>query len=279
MPNRSTALPAPRRLSRAEIPDGSLVCVFGDLHIGEHDKPAANLMVECADREGATVVVGNGDVANCATVSRHTETRERALRKFGSLESEVDSGREYLDWLGSRGGKSFLGVGNHEDWINDIALYSGLGPSLRVRTALGVPNNVEVLEHGYQLRLGSLAIEHGDIVFARGQGPANLARTILSRNPHQSTIVNHFHREDYAVSSSPDSHGVLRSHACYALGHLSDPSAHYHYAGRTPNWQQGFAMVKVHYVDNKVAFKVDQVQIHRDRRNRPYTSYNGRLYR
>lgn len=279
MPNRSTALPAPRRLTHAEVPDGTLALVFGDLHIGEHDAPATNLMVECADREGAGLVIANGDIANCATVSRHVETRERGLRKFGSLEGEVDSGREYLDWLGNRGGRSLLGVGNHEDWINDIALYSGLGPTLRVGAALGLDSGIEVLEHGYQLQIGSLNIEHGDIIFGRGSGPANLAGTILRRNPLKTTVVNHFHREDYAVATTPDSRGILRSHACYALGHMSDPTAHYHYAGRAPNWQQGFAMIKFHYVDNKVVFKVDQVQIHRDRRNRPYASYNGHLYR
>lgn len=268
-----------RRLTRTEVPDGSLICVFGDLHIGEHDRGAANLMVAAADREGATHVLANGDIVNCGTVSRHPELKARALRKYGDLENEVASGRQYLDWLSTRGGKSILGVGNHEDWINDVALYSGLGRTLSVRTALSIPDSVEVLPQGYQVRIGSLAIEHGDIVLGRSTGGPNLARNILRRYPVQTTVVNHFHTEGYAVDSTPDSQGVLRSHAAYAIGHLSNPHAHTEYAGRTPNWQQGFGFIRVFYIDDKARYTVTPIQIHRTRRNMPYCEYNGHVYR
>jgi hypothetical protein len=253
--------------------------VWGDSHYGEHDGPANDLMVECADREGATHLIGNGDVFNCATVSHHTETRARALAKYGSLAAEGATGAKYLTYLAGSGRRAILGVGNHEDWINDVALYSGLGSTLSVRTALSIPDNIEVLPHGYQLRLGSLAIEHGDIVLGRGSGGANLAGNILRRYPMQTTVVNHFHREGYAVSTTPDSSGILRSHAAYALGHMSDPSAHYGYAGRTPDWQQGFGMIRVWYEDNKPRFTVTPVQIHRTRRGHPVFEYNGHVYR
>lgn len=268
-----------RRLSRREIPDGSLLAVFNDLHIGEHDRPAANLFVEAADREGATIVIANGDIVNCGTVSPHTGVKARAIRKYGDLENEVASGREYIDWLSTRGGKSFLGVGNHEDWINDVTLFSGLGRTLSVRTALSIPDNVEVLPQGYQLRIGSLAIEHGDITLGRSSGGPNLARNILRRYPLQTTVVGHFHTMGCAIDTIPDSSGVLSSHAAYAIGHLSDPTAHGEYAGRTPNWQQGFAFIRVFYIDGKPRYTVTPVQIHRTRRNRPYCEYNGHLYR
>lgn len=268
-----------KRLTQREVPDGSLVVVFNDLHIGEHDAPAANLMVEAADREGANLVIANGDITNCGTVSPHPTVKARNIRKYGSLENEVASGREYIDWLATRGGHSILGVGNHEDWINDVALYSGLGNTLSVRTALDIPQSVEMLPQGYQIRIGSLAIEHGDIVLGRSSGGPNLARNILRRYPQQTTVVGHFHTEGYACDTTPDSSGILRSHAAYAIGHLSDPHAHSEYAGRTPNWQQGFAFVRVFYVDGKARYTVTPVQIHRNRRNRPYCEYNGHLYR
>jgi hypothetical protein len=279
MPNRPASPTLVRRLSKVEVPDGSLMLVWGDSHYGEHDGPANDLMVECADREGATHLIGNGDVFNCATVSHHTETRARALAKYGSLAAEGATGAKYLTYLAGSGRRAILGVGNHEDWINDVALYSGLGSTLSVRTALSIPDNIEVLPHGYQLRLGSLAIEHGDIVLGRGSGGANLAGNILRRYPMQTTVVNHFHREGYAVSTTPDSSGILRSHAAYALGHMSDPSAHYGYAGRTPDWQQGFGMIRVWYEDNKPRFTVTPVQIHRTRRGHPVFEYNGHVYR
>lgn len=268
-----------KRLSQREIPDGTLIAVFGDLHIGEHDSRAANLFVEATDREGAKVVIGNGDIVNCGTVSRHPDLKARSVAKYGDLSTETDTGRHYLDWLASRGGKSYLGIGNHEDWINDVALYSGLGRTLSVRTALSIPDSVEVLPQGYQLRIGSLAIEHGDIVLGRSTGGQNLARNILRRYPMQTTVVNHFHQESYACDTTPDSRGVLRSHAAYAIGHLSDPNAHTEYAGRTPNWQQGFAFIRVYYVDGQAKYTVTPVQIHRDRRNRPFCEYNGHVYK
>lgn len=268
-----------RRLTRREVPDGTLICVFNDLHIGEHDAPAANLMVEAADREGAGIVIANGDVVNCGTVSRHPGVKARALAKYGDLEHEVASGRQYLDWLENRGGKSFLGVGNHEDWINDVALYSGLGRTLSVRTALSIGRRVEVLPQGYQLRIGSLAIEHGDIVLGNSRGGPNLARNILRRYPQQTTVVGHFHSMGCAIDTTPDSRGVLRSHAAYAIGHLSDPDAHTEYAGRHPNWQQGFAFIRVYYVDGQPRYTVTPVEIHRNRRNRPFCEYNGHVYR
>lgn len=253
--------------------------VYGDSHYGEHDEPANDLMVECADRAGVTHVLANGDIFNCATVSHHTETRSRALAKYGSLEGEAATGRKYLGWLSASGRRVIYGVGNHEDWINDVALYSGLGSTLSVRAALAVPDSIEVLPHGYQLRVGSLAIEHGDIALGRSSGGANLAANILRRYPMQTTVVNHFHREGYAVSTTPDSSGILRSHAAYALGHMSDPTAHSGYAGRTPDWQQGFGMIRFWYEDNKPRFTVTQVQVHRTRRGFPIFEYDGHKYR
>lgn len=279
MPNSSSSNTLVRRLTRQEVPDGTTAIVFGDSHFGEHDAPALDLMVECADRIGAKLVISNGDIANCGAVARHPDAKSSAIRKYGDLRGEVESAGEYVKWLATRGGKVLWGVGNHEDWINDVADYSGLGSALAVRTALDIPETIEVLPHGYQIRVGSLAIEHGDIIFPRGNGPRNLARTILTRFPAQTTIVNHFHREDYAVSTTPDSRGILRSHAAYALGHLSDPTAHYRYAGRNPDWQQGFGIINFWYEDDKPRFTVNQVQIHRTRRGRPIFNYSGHTYR
>lgn len=269
-----SATPLVRRLNP---PDGTLIGVFGDLHIGEHDKPAADLMIECFDREGANLIIANGDIANCGTVSPHKETQARAIQKYGTLEAEVASGREYIEWLATR--NSILGTGNHEDWINDIGLYSGLGATLSVRTALDIPPSVEVLPHGYQIRIGSLIIEHGDVIIGRSMGGVNLARTILLRYPDQTTVVNHFHRMGYAVRTSPDTRGIARSHATFTLGHLSLPHAHVSYAGRNPDWQQGFAFIQLWEVDGKLRYSVRPVEIHRTKRGFPVFEYNGHLYR
>lgn len=251
--------------------------VFGDSHIGIEDKPAMNLMVEIMDAEGCTGVFANGDAVNCGTVSPHPENRKLREHNISQLKEEVDYGREYLNWMAGFP-LALYGEGNHENWINRVAVETNTVGSLSVRSALDIPAKIEVLQHGYQVRAGSLVIEHGDIVLGRGSGGANLARTILSKYPDQTTLVNHFHRDGVAIRTSPDVNGVLRSHAAHTLGHMSLPDAHTEYAGRMPDWQQSFALIDFYLVDRKIRFNISHVLIHRDRRNRPYAYHNGKLY-
>lgn len=269
-----------RRLTRTEVPDGTALGVFGDLHIGCHDAPAANLMVECFDRVGVDIVIPNGDIHDCGPVAPHEMKARTAAATNGQLLEEAYSGREYVDWMRTRR-LCLYGEGNHEDWINDVAVRNNAVGSITVANSLDLPVGpaFEVLPHGYQIRLGSLVIEHGDIVLGRGSGGANLARSILNRYPTQTTVVNHFHRDDYAVRTAPDAGGVPRSHAAVCLGHMSDPSAHADYAGRAPNWQQGFGLIRVWYDAGKPRFTVDSVEIHRTRRGHPVFEYGGHVYR
>lgn len=261
----------------ADPEDGEKWGVFGDSHFGIEDQPALDLMVECFEREGIDVAVLNGDGADCGVVAPHELKARKAALDNGSLLEEVNSGRKYIDWMRSR--KAIWGTGNHEDWINDLALRTGTVGSVTVRSALDIPSDIEVLPHGYQIRAGSLVIEHGDLTLGRGSGGVNLARSILSKYPDQTTVVNHYHRDAYAVRTSPDRHGVFRSHAAHGLGHMSDPRKHSEYAGRAPDWQTGFGLIEFWRVDGKTRYNVDRIEIHRDRRGRPVFSYRGHVYR
>lgn len=253
------------------------IAIFGDVHIGIHDEAAMRCLVECFEREGCDFVVANGDIHDCAAVSPHAGKKKRAALETGQLAEEAASGRWLVDWLCTR--PSLYGVGNHEDWINDLALDSNTVGTVTVASALGLPSAVQVLPHGYQVRLGSLVVEHGDITLGRSTGGAHLAANILRRYPNQTTIVNHFHHQDYAVHTSSDPSGRNRSHAAYCLGHVSDTTAHTEYAGRLPNWQQGGAIVSVWHDAGKARFTVHLLEVHRDRRNRPVFEFNGRVYR
>lgn len=267
-------------MTRPDLTRHAKVAVWGDLHIGVHDDRAIRTLVECFEREGVTGVVANGDVHDCAAVSSHAGKARRAVVTSGQLEDEAASGRWVVDWMATR--ECWYGVGNHEDWINDVALATGTIGTFTVAAALRLPEgpNFHVLPHGYQIRAGSLVIEHGDVALGRGSGASNLARRLLLKYPNQTTLVNHFHHDDYAVHSTPDHAGVPRAHAAHGLGHLSDPTAHQEYAGRFPNWQQGAAIVRFWAdQDGKSRFTVDHILIHRDRRNRPVFEYGGRVYR
>lgn len=263
-------------MTKPKIP--SKIAVWGDLHIGVHDEAAIKCVIECFEREGVEAVVANGDIHDCAAVSPHAGKKKKAVLDTGQLAEEAASGRWIIDWMNTR--PCIYGVGNHEDWINDLAVSTNTVGTTTVASALGLPSDFLVLPHGYQLRYGSLVIEHGDVILGRSTGGQHLAVTILRRYPHQTTIVGHFHHDDFSVASAPDTAGVPRSHAVHCLGHLSDPTAHSDYAGRFPNWQQGAAIVRF-WSDGsgKPRFTVDRIQVHRDRRNRPIFEYGGRVYR
>lgn len=257
--------------------DGEVWGVFGDLHIGIHDRPSAYAMIDCFEREGIDRPIANGDIVNCATVSPHEGSQRLAAIEHGHLMDEANTGRDILDWLGAR--EAFYGTGNHEDWINDVALRTGTVGSLTVKSALGLAPGITVLPQAYQIRAGSLVLEHGDATLGRGSGGVNLARTILTRYPDQTTVVNHFHRMDMAIRTAPDRDDIFRSRAAFTLGHMSDIRRHAEYASRAPNWQTGFAFIRFWRVDGQLRFNVEPIEIHRDRRGRPVFSYRGRTYR
>jgi len=255
------------------------IAIFGDVHIGCHDAPAMRTLIECFEREGVDLTFANGDIHDCAAVSPHKGKSKKAALETGQLAEEAASGRWITEWLTTR--PCLYGEGNHEDWINDLALDTNTVGTVTVASALGLPESEDfiVLPQGYQVRIGSLAIEHGDEILGRSLGGANLAATVLRRYPAQSTIVNHFHRMDYAVHTTADHSGAARSFSVHSLGHVSDPNAHRDYAGRLPNWQQGGAIVDLWEADGKQRYTIHHIEIHRDRRNRPIFEFNNHIYR
>ncbi len=253
-----------RKLTKAEVPHGSRIGVLSDIHIGIHDVPAVRAAIEYLEKWGCTHVILNGDIYDCATVAPHKKKAALASLQNGSLLHEASTGRWILEWALTR--PCIMGVGNHEDWINDLAVHPGLAGTYSVKSALGLPDNLEILDWGYQIRLGSLVIEHGDLFKSFGQNPA---QRVLNVQPDCTTIIGHVHRESFASKTTPDEDGVMRTRAAYSTGHLSIPEEHHDYAGRAPNWQQGFSTVEVWWEGDRPRFHVDLVEIHRDRRNRP----------
>jgi len=265
-------------LTKLSLPQNK-VAVFGDVHIGVHDEAAIKCLVELFEQEGVDTIIANGDIHDCAAVSPHLGKSRRAAMETGQLAEEAASGRWLIDWMTTR--DCIYGPGNHEDWINDVALATNTVGTLTVARALGLPTSptFRILPHGYQIRIGSLVVEHGDVTLGRSTGGQHLAANILRRYPNQTTLVNHFHHMDYSVNTTDDSDGIRRSHAAYCLGHLSDPSAHKEYAGRSPNWQQGGALIQTYQIDGKTRYNIHMLEVHRDRRGRPFCQFGNRIYR
>jgi len=272
--------PTKQQLSASlTLPLTGRVAVINDTHIGIHDEAALRTLVECFEREGVDFVVANGDIHDCAAISRHAGKAALARIESGQLAEEAASGRWFIDWLTTR--PCIYGEGNHEDWINQLAVQAGAVGSITVEGVLGLPvgKHFQMARNGYQVRAGNLVIEHGDALFPRGGGPMHLAASILRRFPDQTTIIGHCHRQDASWYTTVDNNGAARSHAAFSLGHMSLYDKHQNYAGRAPNWQQGAAIINLWNDGNKRRFTVNMIEVHRDRRNRPTFEFNGHVYR
>ena len=270
-----------RLLRREEVPDGSVLALFSDVHVPHHDERALSLAVECCEAEGVTHVILNGDILDCGVSSRHAGKRARDVVNLGTLMESVQPGRWFLDWARTR--PSYFLLGNHERWVEDKI---GEDPALVGMTPmalLGLPEDGagwEVHDSQSHLRLGSLLIEHGHGFFPSGSGGQNPASRIQKLAPDHTTIIGHLHRTFYGCWTTPDERGIPRTRAAIGNGHLSVPDSHLSYAGRSAHaWQQSFTVIRIWYDGPLPRFITHTIEIHRDKQNKPVFHFNGRTYR
>lgn len=262
-------------LAAGRIPSGSRVIVMPDIHAGIHDAAACSTMLAAATDWGVTHVIFQGDAVNCLSVSPHPKSP--AFRD--TLREEVDSASEVWAWADKR--QVWFIEGNHEDWVNDVVMRNpGLYGSTSFPELSGLDRyDWAFLPHGGQVRIGGLVIEHGDLIFPRGGGPKQAAAAALTKFPDQHTIFGHVHRAQEARRTSLDSRGVPRTRLAMSVGHMSHPEAHEGYMGRAPDWQQSFILLDTWWDGPNFRFHPYQVEVLRDRRNRPTFKWNGKVYR
>jgi len=268
------------RLTKADVPEGSIIAVLSDVHIPSHDEVALRLAVECCEAAGVTHVILNGDIADCGPASRHEGKRRRATLDEGSLMESIEPGRWLYKWARTR--PSILLLGNHEGWVERLIDESPELKGTPTTTLMGLPadgDGWDVLPSGSRIRLGSRCWEHGDGMFKSGSGGQNPGNRIKTLAPDQTTSVGHLHRKFATFWSTPDEEGIQRTRGAYGNGHLSNPAAHEDYAGTYMNWQQSFEITRVWYDGDRPRFTTDQPEIHRDKRGRPVFEYQGRVYR
>lgn len=266
------------RLTEKDVPDGSVIAIFNDLHIPHHDERAMQLAIECCESIGVTHVLANGDILDCGPASRHEGKRKRAALDEGCLKESVAAGLWILDWFRTR--PCVFTLGNHEDWVTQYIAASPELKGMSTESLLGVWEDGDgwrVLPNKSRVRIGNLNAEHGDGMF-KGGGGMNPGSRMKQLAPDQTTMVGHLHRQFAHYWSSPDAYGIMRTRAAYGIGHMSMPSAHEEYAGTYTNWQQGFAIVRVYHIDGKARFTPTLIEIHRDKRNRPIFELEGKVY-
>lgn len=267
------------RLTSQDVPDGSLIAVFNDVHIPHHDTDALKLAIECCEREGATHVIANGDIADCGPASRHEQKKKRAVLDEGCLRESVAAGMWLFDWFRTR--ECYYILGNHEAWVSNYIEQSPELKGTATTELLGLWSDGDgwaVLPDKSRLSIGNLTIEHGNALFPSGSGGQNPAQRIKSLVPDRTTIVGHLHREFQMFWTTPDPDGIQRTRGAFGFGHMSLPESHEDYAAYA-NWQQGIGFIRVYYVDGRPRFTITPLAIHRDRYGKPLLEHNGKLYR
>lgn len=264
-------------LSRRQVPNDSLLAVFSDVHIPIQDEAALRLAVEVSLGAGCTHVVLNGDVLDCGPVSRHVGKRARDVLRWGSLAESISPGRWFLDWAFSF--PHWYLLGNHEAWVEIEQSTNPALASTTVRDMLGLNRRVRLLDSTSSLQLGSLNIQHGHGFWPRGSGGANPGARIKSLLPDQSTLVGHLHHDFQFLwtTRARRDHPAVRG--AFGQGHLSLEHEHVEYAGKYPNWQQSWSLIRVYWDGEVPRFTITRPIIHRDRRGRPFCEAFGRVYR
>lgn len=268
-----------RKLSRAEVPDGSLIAVLSDIHIPIHDEDAVKLVIECCEKAGVTHVILNGDIADCGPASRHPDKQKRAVLDEGCLRESVAAGLWIFDWARTR--PCWYIFGNHEAWVENYIKKSPELKGTRTTTLLGLWDDGcgwEVLPNLGKVALGNRMWEHGNAILPKGNGGTNPAYKIRQKVPDFTTSIGHLHTSFRSFWTSPDAEGIPRTRGAHGNGHLSIPEEHEDYSPYS-NWQQSFELTRVWYDGKRIRWTTDQPEIHRDRYNRPVLEYQGKVYR
>lgn len=266
-----------KKLTRDEVPDGALILWASDIHIPIHDEPSCRLMVECAERSGVSRVVAGGDILDMNCLSKHAKESARTV-EHATIMEEVEPGRWLLNWMATK--KTDFLLGNHEDrlkrFVDENPAFHGSVASNFARV-VDMPAGINVLDG--EVRLGNLSLFHGHHEFKNGSGGKYPAQRLLDMFPDQSSGAGHVHRTSVACRTTRDEDGIRRTRRAFTFGHMSLEHMHYGYVSRSPNWQTGFALIRVYWEGDRPRWTVYTIEVLFDRYNRPYFEFGGVVYR
>lgn len=278
LPYQPPVSPMTRKLTRDECPDGTMILWASDVHIPIHNAVAGELMIECAERNGVTRTIMGGDILDFNCLSRHKKQARRVVEHSTLLE-EIEPGRAMLNWFASK--ESDYILGNHEgrlqSFIDENPVFHGSLVS-NFAQVVDLPRRINVVPQGGEVRLGNLSARHTDAEFKGSSGGKYPAQRLLDLLPDQSTMGGHVHRISVARRTTKDEDGISRTRCAWTMGHMSNEHEHYDYMSTSPNWQTGFALVRVYWEGDRPRWTVYQIEVLFDRNNRPYFEFGGHVY-
>ena len=237
---------------------------MGDIHLPFQDQPVLDLVLNFTKDLTPDSIILGGDVVDVYPLSKFDkkpftiDTVDDEVELAEKLMKRVKGITEDVTWIG----------GNHEDrfrkfiWKNG-EVFSKLGNKRGLRIAdwsfpslYGLDEwGVKWLEYKAGIDLGKLYVTHGEVA-TKYAAAKNLDKYRIS------CITGHNHRKMYYPSSTRA--GVLGS---WTNGCLCDLHPEYLV---DPDWQQCFAVI---HVEKDKTFNVQQMQIFKEARGKPYFYY------
>lgn len=267
---------------------GDVLLVPGDIHFDSHDPKALDLMLKVAKAFRVNTVALVGDTFDSVGISRHARLRRQFRFTRGTIKAEEKAARPYLEALdaivSSNRGSGRLGglhvlTGNHEDWWREIQdEYPGLSDTPWHELYGELFDGWHVYKEHTALKFGPLLVCHGHRL--RGSLSKRSAATVLANYPGQNTLYGHTHRVDSCETPSYK-YGQPVEHGAWTVGHLRDITLGLKDEFMGPlmeTHQQGFALVFFTNVGGSLRFDVQQVNIRRGPRGKPYCLVAGVLF-
>lgn len=232
-----------------KISNAKNVLILCDTHFPFHDKKAIETAVNC--KEDIDTIILLGDLMDFYGLSSYCKNPS-----LPTVREELLICKEFLKYLRDKFPKSQIIYyeGNHEIRLDRYifshapALY-GI-ETITMNTLLELHKvNVQYVENGTGLKVGSLHLLHGNEAACRGG--INIARTMLLRTNDNCAFGN-FHKSQSASGKTLDNDEFVN----FAIGCLCNLKPRYMPINQ---WNQGFA--KIEMFKNEFDFKNKRILI------------------
>jgi hypothetical protein len=212
---------------------------WGSENVGGHKKPlhdprALDVTLQfLSDFKPHDVYLG-GDFLDCGVISHHNKGKARKTEGFRLLRDAEECQKNVIEPLEKLvPGRKIYQIGNHEDWLKDLAdEMPGLEGMVEITKLLKL-GKWEVVEQGKGIQYGKLYFMHGDTIKGGGEMCAKKGVMDYERNVR----FGHFHTYQVYTKVSPVENEVARTGMAIPCLCRKDVG----YMERIPNkWVQGF---------------------------------------
>jgi predicted phosphodiesterase len=228
--------------------------VLSDVHLPYHDETALTAAMDYAKKYKPTVILINGDLLDCHTVSDFEKDAE--LRSLGE---ELETGREFLTSLRAAYKKAriIFRTGNHEDRLKRYIAKKApelLGVNeIRLENLLRLDSmGIEFVTDKRVINVGKLPVLHGHEFYQGMNSPVNAARGLFMKGK-ASAVQGHLHQTSEHTETNLSGHTITT----WSVGCLSGLNPSYSPLASL-KWNHGMMTIET---DRRGMFEVSNLRL------------------